>query len=71
MYRASTLIDTRVFLRSQTQNTVQRFPIASTQVDTAPATSTDTYSLRVFVTTATNIATATANNIDINALVFP
>ncbi len=71
LYRNSTLVDTRIFIRSQTQNTIQRFPITSTQVDTVPATATDTYSLRTFVVTATNITSATAYNADINAIVFP
>ncbi|HEX2925010.1 MAG TPA: collagen-like protein, partial [Ruminiclostridium sp.] len=71
LYRDSTLIDTRVFLRSQTQTAPQRYPLASTQVDTSPVTGTVNYSLRVFVTSAVNLTTAFANNRDINALVFP
>ncbi len=71
LYRDSDLIDTRIFLRSQTQNTTQRFPLASTQVDIPPVTGTVSYSLRIFVTTATNLTAATANNADINTLVFP
>jgi hypothetical protein len=70
LYRDSTLIDTRIFNRSATTAGTQRFPIASTQVDTAVATGTSIYSILTFVTTANSVTAATANNIDINAIVF-
>jgi hypothetical protein len=71
LYRDSTLINTRTILRTASQSGTQRFPLADTQVDTAVATGTSTYSLRTFITVATNVSSATAINRDINAIVFP
>ncbi|MED3977174.1 NTTRR-F1 domain [Priestia megaterium] len=70
LYRDTTLIDTRIFNRSSTQAGTQRFPLASTQVNVVPATTTSTYSLRIIVTEATAITSATAHNRDLNIITF-
>ncbi len=70
LYRDATLIDTRV-VNTALQIGSQSMPIDSTQVDTAVDTTTSTYSLRVFVTSAVLVTTVSAVNRDINAIVFP
>ncbi|MCB8814612.1 hypothetical protein LJE72_03480, partial [Desulfosporosinus sp. SRJS8] len=72
LYRDSTLINTRTSNRSGQTAGTQRFPLSSTYVDTAPATSaSSTYSVRVIVTTATNVTSAdTGNSITLNIITF-
>ncbi|MEH6854642.1 hypothetical protein V7037_08445, partial [Priestia megaterium] len=70
LYRDTTLIDTRIFNRSASQAGTQRFPLASTQVNIAPTTTTSTYSVRIIVTAATSITSATAINRDLNIITF-
>ncbi|PGS48364.1 hypothetical protein COC46_18360, partial [Bacillus sp. AFS041924] len=70
LYRDATLIDTRIISRSQPTAGTQRFQIASTQVNIAPANATSTYSLRVIFTTASNLTSASANNRDMNIITF-
>ncbi|KRF10057.1 hypothetical protein ASG89_00465 [Paenibacillus sp. Soil766] len=70
LYRDSTLIDTRIFNSNQNNAGTHRFPLASTQVDVAPATATSTYSVRVIVTAATSVTSSTANNRDLNIITF-
>lgn len=70
LYRDTTLIDTRTFNRSSSQAGTQRFPLASTQVDVVPATTTSTYSLRIIVTADLNITSTTAHNRDLNIITF-
>jgi hypothetical protein len=70
LYRDTTLIDTRIFNRSSSQAGTQRFPLASTQVNVVPATTTSTYSLRIIVIAASNITSTTAHNRDLNIITF-
>ncbi|MGC7872892.1 hypothetical protein ACPUYX_15370, partial [Desulfosporosinus sp. SYSU MS00001] len=72
LYRDATLINTRTFNRNAASAGTQRFPLSSTYVDVAPATSaSSTYSVRVIVTTATNITSgATGASIDMNIITF-
>lgn len=72
LYRDATLINTRTSNRSAQTAGSQRFPLSSTYVDTAPATSaSSTYSVRVIVTTATNVTSAaTGNSITLNIITF-
>ncbi|WP_268353579.1 hypothetical protein [Bacillus haynesii] len=71
LYRNGTLFQTRVFNRSLAAAGTQRFPLASTIVDTAPVTATVNYSVRVAVTSATNVSSAAAFNRDLNLIRFP
>ena len=69
-YRDATLISTRILNRTAAAAGTQRFPIANTLVDTAPATASSTYSLRCAITTATNITSGSGNNNNLNIIVF-
>ncbi|MED4704890.1 NTTRR-F1 domain [Bacillus velezensis] len=71
LYRGAVQIHTRLLSRSIISATTQRFAVADTTVDTAPTAGTNTYQLRVIFTTANNITTATALNIDFNSIRFP
>ncbi|MEC0684114.1 collagen-like protein, partial [Bacillus haynesii] len=71
LYRGGTLVQTRIFNRSLAAAGTQRFPLASTIVDTVPATATVEYSVRVVVTTASNVTSAAAFNRDLNLIRFP
>ncbi|WP_080064663.1 hypothetical protein [Ruminiclostridium hungatei] len=71
LYRDTTLITTRTFIDSASSAGTHRFSISNTQVDTSVATETAGYQLRIIFTTATNVATGTALNRNINAIVFP
>ncbi len=72
LYRSGSLINSRIFNRSDQQAGNQRYPISSTYVDTAPSNNpTTVYQVRVVVTTAVNITSATTglyNNI--NSITF-
>ncbi|MNP14410.1 hypothetical protein D3C76_1067320 [compost metagenome] len=70
LYRDGTLINTRTIQRNLSAAGTQRFPIANTFVDTAVATTTSTYQVRVIFTTATNVTSATAINRNINIITF-
>ncbi len=72
LYRDATLINTVTETRSGSVAGTQTFPVASTYVDTAPATSAaSTYSERVIVTSATNVTSAsTGNSIGLNLIDF-
>ncbi|MEC1072087.1 hypothetical protein P9D22_28465, partial [Priestia megaterium] len=70
LYRNTTLIDTRTLNSNSQQSGTYRFPLANTQVDIAPATTTSTYSLRLIVTSASNVTSATALNRDLNIITF-
>ncbi|MEH7657206.1 NTTRR-F1 domain [Bacillus velezensis] len=71
LYRGAVQIHTRLLSRSVISATTQRFGVADTTVDTAPTAGTNTYQLRIIFTTANNLTTATALNIDFNSISFP
>ena len=71
LYRDTTLITTKTFIDSAASAGTHRFSISNTQVDTSVSTETTGYQLRIIFTTATNVATGTALNRNINAIVFP
>ena len=70
LYRDTTLITTKTFIDSAPSAGTHRFSISNTQVDTAVSNETAGYQVRVIFTTATNVATGTALNRNINAIVF-
>ncbi|WP_242980113.1 hypothetical protein [Hungatella xylanolytica] len=70
LYRDGTLIDTRTSSFSGSVAATQNTAIANTYVDTAPATTTSTYQLRVIYTAATNITSASVINRNLNLIVF-
>jgi multidrug efflux pump subunit AcrA (membrane-fusion protein) len=70
LYRNGTLIATRTIQRNLSAAGTQRFPMANTFVDTAIATTTSIYEVRVIFTTATNVTSATALNRNINIISF-
>ena len=72
LYRDATLINTRTFNFSAATAGTQTFSSFGTYVDTAPATSAgSTYSVRVIVTSATNVTSAaTGNTINLNMILF-
>ncbi|UFH24550.1 hypothetical protein NRF13_03910 [Bacillus velezensis] len=71
LYRGAVQIHTRTLSRTSTLAATDSFSIADTTVDTAPTAGTNTYQLRVIFTTANNLTTATALNIDFNSISFP
>ncbi|MED0777905.1 collagen-like protein, partial [Bacillus siamensis] len=71
LYRGAVQIHTRTLSRTSPTAATDSFSIADTTVDTAPTAGTNTYQLRVIFTTANNLTTATALNIDFNSIVFP
>ena len=70
IYRDATLIHTRTLDRVGAAAGTNRIPFCDTHVDTAVANTTSLYEIRVIVTAATNITSATANNPDLNLIVF-
>lgn len=70
IYRSATLISTRTLNRSGNASGTQRFPIADTYVDTAPATASVSYQVRAIVTTDSNITSATVINRNLNIITF-
>jgi hypothetical protein len=70
IFRDGVLIHTRTLNRSGTPPATQRFVVADTYVDTAPATTTSTYELRAIITAATAVTSAAATNVDLNLMVF-
>lgn len=71
LYRNGTLLDTRVVQRSVSSAGTSRFPVASTNVNTAAITGTTTYEIRIAYTVASNVTSSSAINADINAIRFP
>ncbi|WP_236689799.1 hypothetical protein [Bacillus sp. TH008] len=71
LYRDGSLLQTRIFNRSLAVAGTQRFPLANTFVDVIPAAATATYTVRVAVTTASNVTSAAAFNRDLNIIRFP
>jgi hypothetical protein len=70
IYRDGINVHTRTVNRvGQTAGT-QRFAVGDTYVDTAPATTTSSYQLRIIITAGTNVTSATAFNVDMNLMVF-
>jgi hypothetical protein len=70
LYRDGTLITTRTLNRSGSPAGTNRFPVANTYVDTAPATTSSTYELRVITTAASNLTSATTINRYLNIILF-
>jgi hypothetical protein len=70
LYRNGVLIDTRDLNRSGSGAGTQTFTLPDTYVDTAPATTTNTYEIRVITTTATNVTSGSASGRNINLLIF-
>lgn len=70
LYRDGTLINTRTLERSISAAGTQTFQIPNTYVDTAVATTTSTYEVRVIFTTATNVTSASAINRNMNIINF-
>ena len=70
LYRDGVLIATRGLDRVGASAGTQRYPIANTYVDTAVATGTSTYDVRVIITTATNITSSAAINRNLNMIAF-
>ena len=71
LYRDGTLLQTRIFNRNAQLAGTQRFPLSDTYVDTVPATTTLTYTVRIAVTTASSITSATAFNRNLNLTRYP
>ncbi|MGG1380989.1 collagen-like protein, partial [Bacillus velezensis] len=71
LYRGTVQIHTRTLSRTNTTAATESFSIADTTVDTAPTAGTNTYQLRIILTTANNLTAATALNIDFNSISFP
>jgi hypothetical protein len=71
LYRNGILIDTRSVQRSVTTAGISRFPVSSTNVNTAVITGTSTYEVRIIFTAAANVTSASAINTDLNAIRFP
>ncbi|MFF2586253.1 collagen-like protein, partial [Peribacillus sp. NPDC058075] len=71
LYRNGTLLDTRAVQRSVSSAGTSRFPVASTNVNTAAITGTTTYEIRIAYTAASNVTSSSALNADINAIRFP
>lgn len=69
-YRNGTLLDTRTVQRNVNVAITSRFPIASTNVNTAATTGTTTYEVRIIFTSVSNVSSASALNLDINAIRF-
>ena len=70
LYRDGVLIDTRGLDRVAAAAGTQRYPIANTYVDTAVATGTSTYEVRVIVITGTNVTSSAAINRNLNMIAF-
>lgn len=70
LYRDGTLITTRTLNRTGSTAATNRFPVGNTYVDTAPATASSTYDLRVITTAATCLTSATAVNRYMNIIQF-
>ena len=70
LYRDSTLISTKELDRTLSTAQTALYPVSNTYVDTAIATGTSTYQLRVIFTATNNITSATAVNRDINCITF-
>ncbi|MCK1992358.1 hypothetical protein MPH61_07085 [Peribacillus muralis] len=70
LYRNGILIDTRAVQRSISSAGTARFPVASTNVNTAVLNGTTTYEVRIAFTVALNVVSSSALNIDINAIRF-
>ncbi|MEC0768501.1 hypothetical protein [Bacillus atrophaeus] len=71
VYRNGVLIDTRSVQRNINVAITSRFPIATTYVNTAAVTGTTSYEVRIIFTTASNVSSSSALNLDINAISFP
>jgi hypothetical protein len=70
LYRDGTLISSRGFIDSQSIAGVQKTTLSDTFVDVASVTSTATYSVRIIVTSSTNITSATVSNRNLNCMTF-
>jgi hypothetical protein len=70
IYRDATLIFTRTSSFNGSIAGTFDVAIGDTYVDTAVATTTSTYELRVEYTVATNVTTANAVNTTLNVIVF-
>ena len=70
LYRDGVLINARTVQRTVSTAGTQRFPVANTFVDTAIATTTSAYEVRVIFTTANNVTSAIALNRNINVIRF-
>jgi hypothetical protein len=70
LYRDGTLITVRTLFRIGSQAGTNRFPVANTYVDTAPATTSSTYQLRVITTAASNLTSSTTINRYLNIIQF-
>jgi hypothetical protein len=70
LYRNGVLIESRPLNRSGSGAGTQSFTLSDTFVDTAPATATTTYEIRVITTAATNVTSGTASVRNINLLIF-
>jgi hypothetical protein len=70
LYRDGTLINARTSSNLSASAGTFRFTCSDTYVDIAPANDTSTYSVRIIVTTATNVTSASAINRSLNAIVF-
>ena len=70
IYRDATLIFTRTSSFNGSVAGTFDIAIGDTYVDTAPATTTSTYELRVIYTAASNITSGTAVNSNLNVIVF-
>ncbi|ADM38070.1 GXT repeat-containing collagen-like protein [Bacillus spizizenii str. W23] len=71
MYRNGVLIDTRTVQRNINAALTSRFPVASTNVNTAVVTGTTTYEIRIIFMNASNVSSASAINLEINTIRFP
>ncbi|MHA7767117.1 collagen-like triple helix repeat-containing protein, partial [Bacillus atrophaeus] len=71
IYRNGVLIDTRSVQRNIIVAVTSRFPIATTYVNTAAVTGMTSYEVRIIFTTASNVTSSNALNLDINAISFP
>jgi hypothetical protein len=70
LYRGSTLINTKRYQENNDALGTFRFTCSNTYVDSAFATATSTYQVRVIVTSATNVTSTSASDRNINAIVF-
>ncbi|OFW77352.1 MAG: hypothetical protein A2201_12640 [Alicyclobacillus sp. RIFOXYA1_FULL_53_8] len=71
--RSGTLVHTDTFeydLSGAGGGSSEHFPQADTFVDTAPSTTTESYTVNVVVTSATGVSSASATDVDINTIVF-
>ncbi|MCY8131229.1 collagen-like protein, partial [Bacillus spizizenii] len=71
MYRNGVLIDTRTVQRNINAALTSRFPVASTNVNTAVVTGTTSYEIRIIFMNASNVSSASAINLEINTIRFP